>query len=149
MMTHIKLQTRLATIYRHAPTLRLALPLLSARVPAGFPALAEDYIEGRIDLNRALVKHPLATFYLRVIGDSMEPIFGAGALLVVDRMAETKDDDIVVARVGGDLCVKRLRIETDGRILLLSKNKTYPPIVISEEMDFEVCGRVMHSIQTH
>ncbi|HEY0079549.1 MAG TPA: S24 family peptidase [Pyrinomonadaceae bacterium] len=55
------------------------------RVPAGFPSPAEDYVEGRIDLNRDLIKHPLATFYLRVAGDSMEPEIQSGALLVVDR----------------------------------------------------------------
>jgi DNA polymerase V len=118
------------------------------RVPAGFPSPAEDYVEGAIDLNRDLVKHPFYTFYIRVDGDSMEPRIHAGALLVVDRMVETKDDDIVVARIGTDFLVKRLHIE-GGRILLLSDNETYPPIEVTEGMDFEVWGRVMHSIESH
>jgi DNA polymerase V len=57
------------------------------RVPAGFPSPAEDYVEGRIDLNRDLIRHPLATFYIRVSGDSMMPLIHPGALLV-DRMVE-------------------------------------------------------------
>ncbi len=40
-------------------------------VEAGFPSPAEDYIEGSLDLNRHLVKHPAATFFVRVSGDSM------------------------------------------------------------------------------
>ncbi len=119
------------------------------RVPAGFPSPAEDYVEGRIDLNRDLIKHPLATFYVRVEGDSMEPRIHAGSLLVVDRMVETKDDDIVVARVADELCVKRLRVGQGGRIVLLSENPGYDPFEVTEGMDFEVWGRVMYSIQRH
>ena len=137
-----------AGIYRPNRKTRLSRPLVMFRVPAGFPSPAEDYIEGGIDLNRDLIRHPFYTFYIRVDGDSMEPRIQAGALLVVDRMAETKDDDIVVARVGGDFFVKRLHLE-GGRILLLSDNEAYPPIEITEGMDFEVWGRVMHSIQSH
>ena len=128
--------------------LKLARPLVLTRVPAGFPSPADDYIEGRIDLNRDLIRHPLATFYVRVSGDSMEPIIQSGALIVVDRMLETKDGDIVIARVDSDLCVKRLRISETGAVWLSSENLSYEPIVITEEMDFEVWGKVSHAIHT-
>ena len=129
--------------------IRLSRPLIMWRVPAGFPSPAEDYVEGRIDLNRDLIKHPLATFYIRVAGDSMVPLIHEGALLVVDRMAETRDDDIVVARIGDELCVKRFHVEQNGRIRLLSENETYAPIEIAEGVDFEVWGKVTCSIQFH
>jgi DNA polymerase V len=119
------------------------------RVPAGFPSPAEDYVEGRIDLNRDLIRHPLATFYIRVDGDSMAPAIQPGALLLVDRMVEAKEGDVVIARVGDELCVKRLHLEEDGRIRLLPENDSYSPIVITGEVDFEVWGRVMYSIQQH
>lgn len=125
---------------------RWSRPLIMWRVPAGFPSPAEDYVEGRIDLNRDLIKHPLSTFYVRVAGDSMMPRIDPGALLLVDRMIETKDDDVVIARINDELCVKKLRIE-EGGIWLLSENETYSPIQITEEMDFEVWGRVMYAIQ--
>ncbi len=127
---------------------RLARPLILTRVPAGFPSPAEDYIEGRIDLNRDLIRHPLATFYIRVIGDSMEPLIQSGALIVVDRMLETKDGDIVIARIGAELCVKRLRIEDNGAVWLHSENDNYRPIAISEDSEFEVWGRVRHAIHS-
>jgi DNA polymerase V len=119
------------------------------RVSAGFPSPAEDYVEGRIDLNRDLIKHPLSTFYIRVAGDSMMPLIYPGALLLVDRMVETKDDDVVVARINDELCVKKIRIEDTGAIWLRAENERYLPIQITEEMDFEVWGRVMYSIQKH
>lgn len=125
-------------------------PLILCRVQAGFPSPAEDYVEGRIDLNRDLIKHPLSTFYIRVSGDSM---IGAGimpgALLVVDRAVESNDGHIVVARINDELCVKRLSICDDGRVWLLSENEQYRPIEIKEEMDFEVWGRVLYSISSH
>lgn len=136
-------------IYLPGRGTRLSRPLVQFLVPAGFPSPAQDEIAGRIDLNRDLVKHPLATFYVRVEGDSMEPRIHSGELLVVDRMVETKDGDIVVARLGQEFTVKRLHMEEDGNIWLLSENSSYEPIQITEGMDFEVWGRVMYSIHRH
>jgi DNA polymerase V len=136
-------------IYLPGRGTRLSRPLVACRVPAGFPSPAQDEIAGRIDLNRDLIKHPLATFYVRVEGDSMEPRIHADELLVVDRMAETKDGDVVVARVGCEFTVKRLHTEEDGQIWLLSENPKYGPIHVTEGMDFEVWGRVMYSIHRH
>jgi DNA polymerase V len=138
-----------AGVFLPGRTTRLSRPVIGWRVPAGFPSPAEDYVEGRIDLTRDLVRHPLATYYVRVEGDSMEPLIRPGALLLVDRMAESQEGDIVIARVGDELCVKRLHTGEDGRIRLLSENSAYAPIVIAEEVDFEVWGRVMYSIQQH
>ena len=125
------------------------LSWLFALVSVGFLS-PKDYIEGRIDLNRELIKHPIVTFYLRVTGDSMRDArIDEGGLLVVDSAAETNDGDIVVARVGNDLTIKRLCIENCGRIWLCPENPAYQPIAIMEECDFEVWGRVMYSIQKH
>lgn len=126
-----------------------ARPLFSTAVQAGFPSPAEDYVEGRLDLNRHLIKHPVATFYVRVAGDSMiDAGIHPGAILIVDRAEEADDGDIVIARLNDELCVKRLRI-TNGFVSLHSENSRYTPIEVTEEMDFEIWGRVMHSIQSH
>ena len=127
---------------------RLARPFLASRVSAGFPSPADDYVESRIDLNRDLILHPLATFYARITGNSMETLIKEGELLVVDRMVETKNNDIVFARLDDDFCIKRLRILDDGSVWLYSENTSYAPIKIEMEMDFEVWGKVLHSIQS-
>lgn len=128
---------------------KLALPLPVSRVAAGFPSVAEDFLEARIDLNSELVTHPLATFYVRVEGESM---IGAGikpgTLLVVDRSTEPQNGSIVVARIENEMCVKQLEIGAN-KIRLISQNPAYPPIEITPEMDFEVWGRVMYSITRH
>ncbi len=131
-----------AEIYAPDLTTRYKLPIFLGRLPAGFPSPADDYIEGKLDINKHLVKHPAATFYVRVSGDSM---LGAGIhcgdLLVVDRSLEAKNGNVVVAVLDGDLTVKRL-YKRDGVIRLLPENSQYQPIEISETQSFEIWGVV-------
>ena len=128
----------------------LLIPLLCAHVAAGFPSPADDYIETTLDLNKDLIRHPETTFFLRAGGDSMigEGI-KPGAILVVDRAIETRSGDIVIARIGDEFCVKELFIDDEGKVLLLSKNDNYKPIPITEDLDFEVWGKVVCSINRH
>ncbi len=123
-------------------------PLYASKVEAGFPSPADDYIESRLDLNEYLVKHKEATFFLRVKGDSMA---GAnihdGSLLIVDRAAEPKHNDIVVAVVNGELTVKRL-YKRRGVVKLLAANEAYPEILIKPEGELTVWGVVQHVVHT-
>ena len=95
-------------IYQPSMGSRLALPVFSSRVPAGFPSPADDFIDGVLDLND-LIEHPSATFILRVSGKSMtgSGIFD-GDMLVVDRSLKARSGQIVVAVSDGDMLVKRL-----------------------------------------
>jgi DNA polymerase V len=58
-------------VYQVKQEFKWKLPLFLVRPPAGFPSPADDYIEARIDLNEKLIKHPHATYLVRVMGDSM------------------------------------------------------------------------------
>ncbi len=118
------------------------LPLFSNSVAAGFPSPADDHLEGRLDLNEHLIKHPTATFFLRVSGDSM---IGAGIhdndILVIDRSVEPHHGKIVIAVVDGEFTVKRL-IRKNGRVLLMPENEAYAPIEITDEHDLLIWGVV-------
>ena len=152
-MSHPKPRPRFAAnvsaIYQAHPATALARPVYQTPVAAGFPSPAEDYLEGRLDLNTHLIRRPLATFFIRVIGDSMEgaKIFH-GDLLVVDRAELWRDGDIVVTRLYEEFCVKRLRYEA-GRPRLCSTNPKYPDIQITEDTDWEVWAKVIWSITKH
>lgn len=128
----------------------ILLPLALYSVSAGFPSPAEDYIETSIDLNKELIRHPFATFLVRASGDSMiDAGIKPNATLIVDRMVETKSGDIVIARIGDEMCVKELLIDDEGRVLLVPRNANYKPIIIDENMDFEIWGKVVCSINKH
>lgn len=120
-------------------------PLFLVPVPAGFPSPAEDYIEGKLDLNKHLIKHPAATFFVRVTGDSM---IGAGIhpgdILIVDRSLEPADKKVVIAVVDGELTVKRLRMIDDG-VFLVPENGHYEPIRIDGQ-EVEIWGVVTNVI---
>lgn len=83
---------------------KLELPLSKVSIPAGtgFPSPADDYLEERLDLNKYLVKHPAATFYARVEGDSM---IDAGIyhddILIIDKAKEAEHESVIVAWLNG------------------------------------------------
>lgn len=126
--------------------LRLKLPLFGFRVPAGFPSPADDHLEAELDLNDYLIDHPAETFFVRAKGDSMQQagIFDKD-LLIVDRSLTPKDNDIVIAAVGGELTVKRLCIRL-GQPWLLPANPAYKPIPIKEGSELYVWGVVIHAV---
>lgn len=121
----------------------MALDLYSTKVSAGFPSPAEDFLEGKLDLNEHIIKNPPATFFVRVSGDSM---IGAGVhpddILVVDRSEEPRSGKIVIAVINGELTVKRLHLMHGAGAKLLPENPNYAPIVITPEMDFSIWGVV-------
>jgi DNA polymerase V len=122
------------------------LPLYTCPVSAGFPSPAEDYLEGKLDLNQHLIKHPVATFFVRVTGDSMiNAGIHAGDLLIVDRSLEAQDGRVVIAVVNGDLLVKRLRMQKK-QVYLVAENPNYPSLLITEAMDFQVWGIVTNVV---
>ena len=89
-----------------------------------------------------------------VVGEEEDALVGVEVeALDEEGRADARQHDVAVSRLGhavnDELCVKKLHIEDGGGIWLLSENEAYPPIRITEEMDFEVWGRVMHSIQQH
>jgi DNA polymerase V len=125
------------------------LPLYQSAVAAGFPSPADSDMEGMLDLNELLVRHPAATFFVRVSGLSM---INAGIhhndILVVDRSLEPSAGKIVVASINGDLTVKRL-IKEEETIRLIAENDGYPPITVSEESDLRIWGvvtNVVHAV---
>ena len=67
---------------------------LAYSIKAGFPSPAEDYQHETLDFNRDLIKHPEATFYGRVDGDSMiDAGINDGDIAIIDRSVEASDGD--------------------------------------------------------
>ncbi|MCD8480426.1 MAG: translesion error-prone DNA polymerase V autoproteolytic subunit [Candidatus Cloacimonetes bacterium] len=133
-------------IYKYSELKKLKRPLIGALVPAGFPSPAQDYIEGLLDLNEHLIRHPSSTFFMHADGYSMKNVgINPGDLLIVDRAVEATSNKIIIAIVEGELTLKRLKIE-GGCYYLVPENEEYSPIVIEEDMDFVIWGVVTYVI---
>jgi DNA polymerase V len=121
------------------------VPLYLCRVSAGFPSPASDYVERDIDLNEWLIRNKLATYVVRVEGDSMTGEIHPEDRLIVDRSLEPRHRDVVVACVDGEMLVKRLIIE-EGRHFLVAENPVYPAIELNGDREMIIWGVVTHSI---
>lgn len=126
--------------------IELELPIYKSEIKAGFPSPASDYIESTLDLNKFLVKHPAATFFVRVEGDSMiDANITSGDILIVDRALQPEKYKIVIAAINGELTVKRIHHYED-KLYLQPNNKNFEPIEITADMDFHIWGVVTYII---
>jgi DNA polymerase V len=136
------------TIYGASTKCKKDFPLFLAKISAGFPSPAEDYIDKNLDLNEYLIKHPSATFFVRVAGNSMiNAGIHNGDILVVDRALEPADNKIIIAVINGELTVKRVR-KARNRLYLMPENDDFKTIEVTEEMDFQIWGVVTHVIHS-
>lgn len=102
------------------------LPVVG-RVAAGEPILAEEHIEDYCDIG-AETFYPHADYLLRVHGDSMRDIgINDGDLLAVHSARHAENGQIVVARIGDEVTVKRFR-QRGAIVRLLPENPDYEPI---------------------
>ncbi len=124
----------------------LELPFYLSKVSAGFPSPCDDFIDSKINLAAMLVKNPMATYFVRVSGNSM---IGAGIysgdILVVDRSVEAQEGKIVIAEIDGELTVKRLE-RIQSKLFLVAENPDYLPIEVNPESEFQIWGVVTYVI---
>lgn len=125
----------------------LRIPFIPDGVSAGFPSPAADFMENNIDLNKELSENPLATFYIKVKGNSM---IDAGIndkdVLIVDRSIEPQDNKIAICFIDGEFTVKRIKLEKDC-LYLMPENSNYSPIKVTEENELTIWGIVTYVIK--
>jgi DNA polymerase V len=119
----------------------LEIPIFLNTVSAGFPSPAADFVEKTLDLNELCVKHPAATYFVRVEGESMiDAGILAGDVLVVDRALKPRHGQIVIAEVLGEMTVKQLELHPLKR--LVPRNRKYPAIDDLDNKDVTIFGVV-------
>jgi repressor LexA len=111
----------------------LDLPVVG-RVAAGAPILAEENVEARYQVDPNLFT-PRADYLLRVRGMSMRDAgILEGDLLAVHRTEEARSGQIVVARLGDEVTVKRLR-RRGHAVQLEAENPEFAPIEVDLRRD--------------
>ena len=117
---------------------QLTLPLVG-RVAAGSPILAQEHVDQTYTVEGSLFAHK-PDYLLKVRGMSMRDAgIMDGDLLAVQATREARNGQIIVARLGDDVTVKRLR-RTGNAIELLPENPDYPVIRVEPGEPFEIEG---------
>ncbi len=125
----------------------LTVPLMSDSAACGFPSPADDYMDRPLDFNELLVRHPSATFAVRIAGDSMTGIgMFPGDIAVVDRSEHPFSGKVVLALLDGGFTIKTYRRKGDV-VTLEPANPAFKPTTVTEDAAFEVWGVVTHSIR--
>jgi repressor LexA len=126
--------------------MQLTLPLIG-RVAAGSPILAEQNVQSEHAVDANLFSNR-PDYLLKVRGMSMRDAgILDGDLLAVKRTAEAKDGQIVVARLGEEVTVKRF-LRSHDKIKLIAENPDYEPIVVTARTPgFAIEGRAVGLIR--
>lgn len=123
----------------------ISMPLYENSVSAGFPSPAADHVEARLTTDDYLIKNPVATFFVKVKGDSMiDAGIRHGDILIVDRSINPVIGNIVLAELDGEFTVKYL-----GRNQLIPANKHYQPIYFLEGQTVSLVGVVTGSMRRY
>lgn len=124
-----------------------AVPLVG-RVAAGSPILAQEHVEKTYFLDPSLFSEK-PDYLLKVRGLSMRDIgILEGDLVAVRKTEKARNGQIVVARLGDDVTVKRFR-KTGQMIELISENSDFAPIRVNADADgFRIEGLVVGLLRT-
>ncbi len=131
----------LPSIIRDEDNLMNRVPIIG-RVAAGSPILAEENIEGSILIDPSFMGKAKDCFALKVKGDSMinAGIF-EGDLVIVAPQHSAHTNEIIVAKIDDEVTVKKY-FSKENEIKLIPENDTYSPIIINEENEFSIIGKV-------
>ncbi|MBB6117827.1 DNA polymerase V [Rahnella inusitata] len=132
-----------------AVSLADTVPFFAEAVHAGFPSPAQGHEKAELNLHDYCVKHPSATFLLKVEGRSMEDArIHDGDIVVVDRSLKPVHGSIVIASLDNEFTVKRLLLRP--KPCLMPMNPDFAPIYFDpDNSDLEIWGVVTFTIMGH
>lgn len=109
--------------------------VLNGYVSAGTGEWLDDSVKDEIEYTGEVPEHDFA---VKVNGDSMIPLFDDGQVIFIKGTSEARDNQIIVCEINGEAFVKKLSGDR-----LVSLNKDYKDIHISETDDFKIFGIVI------
>ncbi|MBP3346007.1 MAG: LexA family transcriptional regulator [Alphaproteobacteria bacterium] len=110
---------------------------------------SENDYSSPLDLNRHLVPHPAATYFLRLDGDSLrQDGILRGDTLIVDRTLQPVSGSLVVAELNGELLARRLQLSS-GRTSLLCSDGNGTARMVSARDNFSVWGVIIASFRKY
>ena len=117
------------------------------RIPAGDPRLAQEYIEGHVQVPRSWTLHGQEVAALKVVGESMIPLIQDGDTIIYRVQPDVESGCIAVCRIDGyDATVKKVLKQEPHTIILQPLNPKFQPIIFTgdaSEEPLEIVGRVI------
>lgn len=121
---------------------RLRIPFFESLIRAGFPSPAESFVEAICDINDLCIHNRDATYFVRVVGDSMiDACINEGDILVVDCSKEALHGKVCVVWFNGEHTVKRIKYHFPLTILE-PENAAYEPMYVQPGDEFKIFGVV-------
>jgi len=120
----------------------IEIPIIG-RVAAGQPILAEENIEGTINIQASLINSKANCFALKVKGDSMinAGIF-EGDVVIINPQKDANNGEIIVAMIENEATLKRFE-RKNGNISLIPENDNYSPINVHNLDNFSIIGKAL------
>ena len=106
----------------------VSIPIVGT-IRCGPGGLAYQDIEAYVPA--ANVKHPAECFYLRVVGDSMEPSITEGDLALIRKQDDVESGELAAVVINGEEGTLKRVIKKDGALILQAFNPAYPPRVFT------------------
>lgn len=132
----------LSLVVNNNPIQVVEIPVVG-RVAAGQPILAQENIEGTFSIDKSFLGSHNQCFGLKVRGDSMiNAGILEGDLVIIQPQKEAVNGEIVVALIGDEATMKRYVVE-ENKIFLVPENEKYEAIVIENDEDFSIIGKVI------
>ncbi len=120
----------------------ISIPVLG-KVAAGLPLLAEENRETTMVVDPSMARGGRSLFALTVRGDSMvNAHILPGDRVIVQQTSHATPGEIVVALIEGEATVKTFR-KTSNKVVLEAANPKYDPIVVTQDKDFRIIGKVV------
>ncbi len=143
-----RLSAEMRALFQQVPgRSAVRIPMLAQSVSAGQPSALDDDSGTMIDPTAYLVENPKQTYFMRVTGNSMlHAGIADGDTLIVDRAVQPREGHVVIARVYGDLTVKRYT-RGNGRVVLKAEHPDFADIPVTADMDVEIVAVVRHVLK--
>lgn len=122
------------------------IPIIG-NIACGLPILANENIDGFQAIPSNLVPQD-NVFGLKCKGDSMEPTIKNGALVIIHQQPTIEDNEIAAVLINDSATLKRVK-HVDNTILLLPDNQKYSPIVLNENDDNRILGKMILQINQY
>jgi len=120
---------------------KLATICFAGAVSAGTGEFLGDETTKQIELPEDMIP-VIADFCLIVNGKSMEPVFTDGSYVFIEKQPELPNGSIGVIIVNNEAFLKRVWFE-NNHARLESFNEDYKDIIVTEEDDFRIIGKVV------